>query len=201
MPGEEVFPNMTGFSTASPGGGEPWEEKPIRDLARDLRQGIGVEWRAELEATELEIHQDRLRQRTMSDIADMVLHRGDMVTLQTQGFQVCGEVVGCGEDYVTVNTDSLSVDARLDRFVIRVSRRSCGGTAAAGNAPTWRARLTELELTQERVELLAPPLSNPLRGRIRVVSLDHVWLIEATGIDCYLPLQQVNAVVRRIPPK
>ena len=32
----------------------------MTDLARFLRQGVGQEWRAELEATEFETHLDRL---------------------------------------------------------------------------------------------------------------------------------------------
>ncbi len=190
---------MTGFSTTSPHGGDPSDEQILADLARYLRQGIGQEWRAELEAAEIEIHQHRLRGRTMRDVAEMLLHRGDLVTLQTGTLQLTGEVMGSGRDYLTMNTENLCVDARLDRISLRVARRTAGGAEARGAAPTWRARLTELEMTQEAVELYAPSLPEPRKGRIRVVSMDHLWLVEPTGTDCYLPLEELAVVIRPLP--
>ncbi len=187
------------FSTASPEDEHPCEQESFTDLARYLRQGVGQEWRAELEATELEMHQHRLRGRTLQEVAEMLLHRGDQVTLQTRELQLVGEVVGCGRDYLTFNTDSLCVDARLDQVSLLVTKRPAGGTVTRGMAPTWRARLTELEITQEPVELYATTFRGSRRGRIRVVSIDHLWLSEPTGVDCYIPIEQISAAVRSLP--
>lgn len=189
---------MTVFSTNSYDGEQEWEEEALTDLARHLRQGVGREWRAELEATELETHQHRLRGRTLRDVAEMLLHRGDLVTLRAGKLRLTGLVAGCGSDYLTLSTGRLCVDARLDRISMLVTKRSSGGTQARGTAPTWRARLTELELTQEPVELYAPSLLGSRRGRIRVVSADHLWLVESSGIDCYLPIDEVTAVIRHL---
>ncbi len=76
-------------------------------LVRYLRQGVGQEWRAELEATEFEIHQDRLRRRTLLDITKMLLHRGDRLTMRTGQLQLTGEVVG-GAGIVSPSTPSIS---------------------------------------------------------------------------------------------
>ncbi len=171
----------------------------MADLARYLRQGVGQEWRAELEATEFETHQDRLRRRTLRDVTKMLLHRGDRLTMQIGELQLTGEVVGGGKDYVTINTEHLCVDARLARIALRVTKRSAGGTEARGMAPTWRARLTEMELTQEVVEVYAPSLGNPRRGRIRVVAVDHLWLVDPAGFDSYLPIDEIAVVTRPLP--
>jgi len=187
---------MTGFSTASLGGGDGSDQEPLADLARYLRQGVGQEWRAELEATELEIHQHRLRSRTLREVAEALVNRGDLVSMQIGDLPVVGRVVGCGRDYLTVHTRNLGVDARLDQVCILVTRRACGGTTTRGAAPTWRARLTELELAAESVELYARSLRGPRRGKIRVVSADHLWLSEPNGVDCYLPIKQLTAVIR-----
>ena len=190
---------MTEFSTACPEDDPHSEDDHLVEVARYLRQGVGQEWRAELEATEIETHQHRLRGRTLQDVATMLAHRGDLVTLQNGQRRFTGEVLGCGRDYLTLNTDSLCVDARLDRFALQVKRRAAGGRDSPGMAPTWRARLTELELTHEPVDLYAPPPFGPRSGRIRVVSVDHLWLIETTGVECYLPLEQVEMAVRPLP--
>ena len=189
---------MTVFSTTSPEG-EHSAEEALADLARHLRLGAGQEWRAELEAAEIETHQHRLRRRTLRQVAEMLLHRGDLVTLQTGELRVTGTVTGCGLDYLTLETDSLCVDARLEHVSLLVAKRSAGGAETGETAPTWRAQLTEFELTQEPVELHAPSLLGSRKGRIRVVAADHVWLVEATGIDCYLPTGEIAAAVRRLP--
>ncbi len=190
---------MTFFSTASPDHDPSSTPDAMADLARYLRQGVGQEWRAELEATEFETHQDRLRRRTLRDIAKMLLHRGDRLTMRTGQLQLTGEVVGGGRDYVTINTEHLCADARLDRVALRVTRRSSGGVEARGTAPTWRARLTEMELTQEMVEVYAPSLGVSQPGRIRVVAADHLWLMDPTGFDSYLPLEEIAVVIRPLP--
>ncbi len=190
---------MTFFSTASPDHDPSSTPDAMADLARYLRQGVGQEWRAELEATEFETHQDRLRRRTLRDIAKMLLHRGDRLTMRTGQLQLTGEVVGGGRDYVTINTEHLCADARLDRVALRVTRCSSGGAEARGTAPTWRARLTEMELTQEMVEVYAPSLGVSQPGRIRVVATDHLWLVDPTGFDAYLPLEEIAVVIRPLP--
>lgn len=169
----------------------------MNHLARFLRQGVGQEWRAEMEATEFEIHQQRLRERTLPDVSTMLLHRGDRVTILAGRLQLAGQVVACGEDYVTVNTGQTRVDARLQRIGLVVIRGSSGGAHASGLAPTWRALLTELELSREPVELYGSSLGHSRHGRIRVVSEDHLWLVEPTGLDSYLPLEEISVVIRR----
>ena len=173
------------------------EGDPLNHLARFLRQGIGQEWRAELEATEFETHQQRLRGRTLPTVTTMLLHRGDRVTILAGPLQFAGKVAACGGDYVTLNTGQLRVDARLQKIGLVVSKGSSGGVQASGVAPTWRALLTELELSREPVELYGSSLGHSRQGRIRVVSEDHIWLVEPTGLDSYLPLEEISVVIRR----
>ena len=74
----------------------------LSGLARFLRQGVGQEWRAELEATEFETHQHRLRRRTLRDVAGMLLHRGDRLTVQAGGLRLSGQLTSGGQDYDSV---------------------------------------------------------------------------------------------------
>lgn len=190
---------MTNFSTESPDPVAGGTDEGMADLARFLREGAGQEWRAEREATEFEVHQGRLRRRRLREVVEILLHRGDRVTIEAAGSRFSGEVVGCGKDYVTVKTDLVRVDARTDRIAMVVQRRSSGGAAARGVAPTWRARLLELELAQAPVEVFTPLLEVSRKGRIRAVSSDHIWLAGAHGEDCYLPIDQLTAITSQWP--
>lgn len=188
---------MTVFSTTSPED-DPADDRELARLARYLRQGVGQEWRAELEATEFETHQERMRGRSLQGVVRMLLHRGDRLTVQAGNLQWSGEVVGCGEDYLTLAAGGLCVDARLDRITLVVAKQESGGMETRGTAGTWRARLRELELTDQPVEFYGPTLGRSRRGKIRVVSSDHIWLAERAGLDSYLPLEQIAVAISRI---
>lgn len=190
---------MRFFSTGSSDPDSHEVPDAMTDLARFLRQGVGQEWRAELEATEFETHQGRLRRRSLRDVTEMLLHRGDRLTMQAGDLRLSGEITGGGRDYVTVDAGGLSADARLGQVALRVTRRHSGGTRARGTPTTWRARLIELELNQETVEIHAPSLGVSLAGRIRAVAADHLWLVDAAGYDSYVPFEKVAVITRSVP--
>lgn len=189
---------MTVFSTNSPEGDPNSEDEAWNNLARFLRQGVGQEWRAEMEATEFESRQQRLRKRSLQTVANMLLHRGDRVTILAGSLQFAGVVTECGGDYVTLDTGQHCVHARLQRIGLAVTRRPSGGGQASGVAPTWRALLVELELSSEPVELYGVTLGHSRRGRIKVVSEDHVWLVEPADVNCYLPIEEIAVIIRRV---
>lgn len=191
---------MRFFCTGSPDHDPPSTSDALPELARFLRQGAGQEWRAEWEATEFETHQGRLRRRTLRDVAKMLLHRGDRLTVQAGRLQLSGRVTAGGTDYVTINTEHLCADARLGRVALRVTKRHSGGAQAGGMPSTWRARLAQMELTQETVKVYAPSLGVSVAGKIRAVAVDHVWLVDAAGFDFYVPFEEISVVTRPLPP-
>jgi hypothetical protein len=188
---------MTVFSTTSPEDESHCEDDSWNNLARFLRQGVGQEWRAEMEASEFETQQQRLRERSLQTVANTLLHRGDRVTILAGSLQFAGLVAACGEDYFTLDTGQRVIHARLQNIGLVVTKRSSGGGQASGEAPTWRALLSELELSSEPIELYGPALGHPRQGRIKVVSSDHVWLVEPAGVDSYLPLEEIAVIIRR----
>lgn len=189
---------MRFFSTGSHGDDPDSNPDSLSDLARFLRQGVGQEWRAELEATEFETHQVRVRRRTLQDVAKMLLHRGDRLTVQAGRLRLSGQVTAGGTDYVTINTKHLCADARLGKVALRVTKRHSGGAHAGGMPSTWRARLIQMELTRETVEVHAPSLGISLAGRIKAVAVDHVWLVDAAGLDSYVPFEEISVVTRTL---
>ncbi|MDE0675418.1 MAG: hypothetical protein F4Z41_00410 [Acidimicrobiia bacterium] len=191
---------MRVFSTGSSDNDPDSSPDALSGLARFLRQGVGQEWRAELEATEFETHQHRLRRRTLRDVAGMLLHRGDRLTVQAGGLRLSGQLTSGGQDYVTITTKHLCADVRLDMVALRVAKRNSGGARAGGMPSTWRARLTQMELTQETVEVHAPSLGVAQAGKIRAVAVDHVWLVDTAGFDFYVPFEEISVVTRALSP-
>jgi hypothetical protein len=174
---------------------------PFDELARELRTGAGREWREEAEETEAETHRYRLRRRTYADLGAELLHRGDSATVVAAGRTASGRVEGAGADYVTLVSEALEVDVRLDRVVLRADRSPTGGGEQVGGSRTWLARLREFEQTGEPVELWLPAAGVAVRGRIEMVATDHLVVIEAMEREVYLPLDAVVMVIRQRTPR
>ncbi|MFO7548906.1 MAG: hypothetical protein R6X29_08590 [Acidimicrobiia bacterium] len=174
---------------------------PFDDLARELRTGAGREWREEAEQTETETHRYRLRRRTLADLGAELLHRGDSATVVAGDRIASGRVEGAGTDYVTLVSDALEVDVRLDRVVLRADRSPAGGGEQAGGSRTWLARLREFEQTGEPVELWMPATGSSVRGRVEIVASDHLVVVEALEREVYVPLDAVVMVIRQRTPR
>ena len=61
---------------------------------------------------------------------------------------------------------------------------------------TFKARLSEHELTGELIEIVAPHAGVSAKGHIAAVARDHVMLTTADGQDIFVPLSQIAFVVR-----
>ena len=117
-----------------------WPNDPLEELARELRQTVGAELRAEAEITEHETQIGRLRRLGMSDVARAAMHRGDVVSLITATHTITGTPVYVGKDYLVCETQTEIVDAPFERVVIRVERRPEGGHTTRGGSITFKAR-------------------------------------------------------------
>ncbi|MDH4116672.1 MAG: hypothetical protein OEX04_07635 [Acidimicrobiia bacterium] len=174
-------------------------DDPLENLARELRQTVGAEFRAEAEAVETESEIGRLRRRSLADVARQSADRGDLISVVLRDRTVTGHIVGAGKDYVSVETPSEWIDARLSRIAITITPAHRGGLVPKGGSITFQARLAEFEHTSEAVELVAPDLGHAVCGRIRVVAGDHVIVRDIDGIDTVLPTGMVDVVVRSRP--
>lgn len=173
-----------------------WSEDPLESLARELRESVGSEFRAEAEMVELETEIGRLRRRALHDVAREAANRGDRVSIVTVDRTVTGDISHVGRDYVSVETPTELLDARLDRVVLVFTPSTSGGVDPRGGSITFRARLSEFEQTGEPVELAATRLNVSVHGRIKVVASDHVVLEDLDGVRNVLPLDTVDLVLR-----
>lgn len=176
--------------------GEP--DDPLDEIARELRQGPGAEFRAEAELDEIETETGRRRRRSLADVARGSMHRGDTVSALVAGRTLTGHVDGVGVDYLVLVTAAEVVDVRLDAAVLRVVPAPSGGHDGRPGSATITARLAEYEQTGERVTLLTDTIAD-VTGSIRVVATDHVRIVDLDGADIIIPLRLIAAIRRPLP--
>jgi hypothetical protein len=75
----------------------------LTDFAAELRSSTGAEILEELEITETETELGRLRKRSVQEVWEAAMHRGDLVTVVTGVGTVTGLVDYVGTDYSTVS--------------------------------------------------------------------------------------------------
>lgn len=169
---------------------------PFDELARELRRGVGAEWRDEAEITELETRLGELRRRNLSDLAREAMHRGDVITVTVGARALTGSVMFVGRDYLVVKTPSVTADVRLDRALLTISRQPVGGHTTRGGSATFRARLAEYEHTGEPVGFHLIGGAGNLSGRIVVAAGDHCTVRTSDDQDVHLPVALIEMITR-----
>lgn len=173
-----------------------WDDDPLESLARELRETVGSEFRAEAEMVEIETEIGRLRRRSLRDVAREGANRGDRISVVTAGRTVTGSVAHVGKDYVSIETPTEHLDARLDRVALVITPSATGGIDPRGGSITFKARLSEFEQTGETVEVVAPRLDSSVTGKIQVVAEDHVVMVDPDGARNIFPLDVIDLVIR-----
>ena len=175
-----------------------WEPEEFDDLAAELRQRVAAEFRSEAEEVELLVQLQRRRRAILRDVATTAMHQGHGVTVHCFESKWSGELLAVGSDYLSLLTATHFIEAKLDSIAITLSPARQGGRTGRPASETFRARLTEFELTGEELTLRC---SSPLleeRGVIDVVATDHVEM-RLPNERCYLPLDGVVMALRSRP--
>lgn len=178
-----------------------WNEDPLDDLARQLRETVGAEFRIEAESVEQETEIGRLRKRTISEAVRDSAHRGDMVSIVVTGRTITGHVTQVGRDYLTVETDTEIADTRITSAVTLVKPAKSGGRTVKGGSLTYHARLSEFEQTGESVTLLIGSIPHSVTGTIRVVAKDHVLVRDIDGNQSIVPIERIDLTIRPRHPR
>jgi len=154
--------------------------------------------RSEAEESEADAAKLAARRRQLSDVAFDAMTHGDMVAVTSADRTYVGTVQYAHGDLASLETAGGLIDANLAgplHLVIRQRAHSEGLDRATG-AGSFKARLSEYELTGEVVEVVGPPAGVFLQGRIAAVGRDHIALTSADGESAFVPLSAIAFVVR-----
>lgn len=180
------------------------EQGPFSAWARDPElSAAGSRYRAELRAEAAAYEQlaakDRLRTRSLADVAAEARARGDIVAVAVPGRSFTGALVYAAGDLACLRTAAGDdVDVHLAGVVaLRVVRAVRAGGHARGPGPHgFAARLGEHEAAGTLLEIGTRVPEGGLVGRIEAVSVDHVvvsgpddarWFVARGAIDYVLP--------------
>ena len=174
-----------------------WRPEEFDELAQELRRRVAAEFRTEAEEVERLVHLQRRRNFHLRDIANAAMHQGRGVTVRSLGGEWSGEVLAVGTDYLSVGTATQLLDASLDSIAIGLTPARQGGRTAKPASDTFRARLTEFEMSGSLVTLLSRIPVIEVTGIIEVVATDHI------EVRCpertFLPIDGVFAAIRSLP--
>ncbi|HUG83596.1 MAG TPA: DUF2642 domain-containing protein, partial [Euzebya sp.] len=180
----------TGPAVWFPDGMQDWgHEDEIERVAATM----DAEVRAEQAAYEAMALQAEWRARTLADVARELVVRGDHIEVRAAGQSFSGTVVHAGADYAVLDTRRGPVDLVLTRGDhLRVTQRVReGGRAPGRGAKTLRARLTEHEVSGQRLCLLTA--DGEVEGTLDAVAVDHVLVATRRG-QVVVPQTAVVAV-------
>ena len=174
-----------------------WRPEEFDELAEELRRRVAAEFRTEAEEVELLVHLQRRRNADLRDVAEAAMHQGQGVTVRGFGDEWSGEVLAVGADYLSLKTAAQLLDARLDSIAIGLTPAREGGRAGKPASDTFKARLTEFEMSEDLVTLRSGIPVIEVTGVIDVVATDHVVIKCPESI--YLPLGGIFAAIRPLP--
>lgn len=179
---------------------EGWDDDPLQSLARELRQTVGAELRAEAEIAEHDTETGRLRRRDLPALMREAAEHGDQVSLVTAARTVTGSLAQVGRDYVTITTRTEVIDARTTAGITILHPSPRGGTAPSAGSITFKARLSEYEQTGEPVTVVASRVGHSAEGVVAVVAEDHLLLRDRDRLTHVIPFDTIDLVLRPRPP-
>lgn len=168
------------------------------DLAAELRRRVAAEFRSEAEEVEHLVQLQRRRKALLRDVATAAMHQGQGVTIRCLGEEWSGELLAVGSDYLSLLTASHFLEARLGSIAIGLTPARQGGRTGKPASDSFRARLTEFELTGEELTLRSSSPIVEATGVIEVVATDHVE-VRLAAERCYLPLDGIVMAIRSRP--
>lgn len=159
---------------------DPAADPHWRALSSELRAAVGGELRADAEEAERLASLRALRGRSLADVARDLGHRGEHVVVVLPGGAFRGAALEIASDRIRLGTSGGPVEVHVAAVTeLRSAGRDAGGAPPPRAGVGFKARLFELEMAGEPVELGTG--GGALRGRILAVASDHVLLADGDG--------------------
>jgi hypothetical protein len=152
-------------------------EPDFDDLAATIRD----EMRLEAEEAEREAELSSSMRRTLEEVALDLMAHGDTVSVTAGTWSFMGEIVHVGSGIVSLEAAGARVDLNVGLPLhLRVVRRARAGgrSRSSKDVGSLRARLLELQMSGERIEVGVAGCGEALAGRAVIVGSDHIALGE-----------------------
>ena len=172
-----------------------WRPEEFEGLAEELRRRVAADFRDEAEEVERLMQLQRRRKAFLRDVATTAMHQGQGVSLRGFGEEWIGELIAVGSDYLSLQTATQFLDARLDSVLIGLTPARQGGRTGKPASDTFKARLAEFESTGEEVTVRSRRPVLEATGMIEVVAADHIEM-RCPDERCYLPIDGICLVIR-----
>ncbi len=163
-----------------------------------IRSHLSEEFRVDAEDLEALTEIGRLRGQTLTDALGESMARGDEVTI------ICGERSISGTLTTVINDLAVAETAAGEASIFLLGPigfstfpSAAGGLSGARSIRTFLAKVRELELTGEAVEVVGS--FGAVAGPIAIVAKDHVR-IKGAQETWLLPLTEIGIVLRPTPP-
>jgi hypothetical protein len=127
---------------------------------------------------------------------------GDTVAVDVGQRSFVGPILAVGNDVVTLQTGSSRLDVNLkclQRLRVVNRARSGGRRGTHGGTTSFRARLLELQLSDEAIEAGIAGCDEPVVGPVALVGSDHIALGNQAEPEWFVPLASLTFVRTRNP--
>ena len=152
------------------------------------------------EAEEVEASAEALRRRglTLSNAVADLAARGDRVRAECGHTYLTGFLSAAVGDLAILVANETEASLHLSGPLIMslVEESRTGGHVSRAGARSFRARLSEFEMSGEPVTIIGPSFSE--HGVIGAVAADHVVLDRGSG-EMYVPIRMIGWVTRPTP--
>ena len=165
------------------------------NLASELRQGAGQEWAAEAAEDERLTELHNRRQFSLADAAKDWVNKGDRVSVEFGGHSFGGAVSVAGEDYVTIVGPGQTADIKLAEARWSILPNDDPAESHDTGPESFIALLHD-HTASERIVRLALPGEDMAIGTIKVVTDDHVEMLDVDSRSLIVPMKMILAVVR-----
>lgn len=172
-----------------------FDDRDFEELASELRQAVGREYRWDAEDVEQLTEQQRRRRRSLTDVAHEAMSRGDTVILGRGEIRHRGTLSAVHGDLAILLTGMGTINAHLTEVLLTIADKVReGGTVGVRGAESFQGRLAELEHTGETVVIEGEDLE--LRGRIAVAAEDHIAVTDAEAREWFVPYRAIWFVIQ-----
>ena len=168
------------------------------ELGEELRSSVGGELSADAAEAEHDARLLELRTRTLAEVAAEAMQRGDLIRVGTTGQGFVGAVTYARNDLLTLVGDGFEADVHLAGpvYLETLTEAHGAGVDVSAGTGSFRARLSEIEQSDERVEVVAPTIGLVTAGQVTAVAADHVMLTDSDGTTWFCPIARIAIVLR-----